>query len=450
MKILRTVGGLMIALALAGCGGGGTGSSAPVASSAPTPTPTPAPTPSPTPTPTPVANTATVTLDAGPAALNTGANAYTAFNEPYVSITLCAPGSASNCQTIDHVILDTGSVGLRIIKPVLNAGLLAALPSETDASGNPVGECYQYVNSYAFGSVRTADFSIAGEKVANMPFQAIGDSGVFASVPSGCSSGGGTAITTVQDFGANGIIGVGTTTTDCGSFCTVNGGSSGAAYYDCPSGGCSSVIARAANATVPFQQLPNPVAAFATDNNGTIISLPSVPQRGVTSLTGTVTFGIGTQADNSLSAANLLPLTTSASPRGAGTLTATYNGKQLTQSFLDSGSNDYYFIDASLAACTDANLTAFYCPPSPTPLSPLLTATDGTTASGAFELYSPLNVAGTSTVAPGLGVNPTLVKPPLPFANSFDFGIPFFFGRTVYTAIEGRPAGSLNGPYVAF
>lgn len=451
MKVCKHLGGMMIALALAACGGGGTGSSSPIAvAPAPTPTPSPTPTPTPAPTPTPTANTATVTLDAGPAALNTGAGAYTAFNEPYVSVTICAPGSTINCQTIDHVILDTGSVGLRIIKPVLNAGLLAALPTETDASSNPVGECYQYVNSYAFGSVRTADFSIAGEKVANMPFQAIGDSGTFATIPSGCSSGGGTAIMTVQDFGANGIIGVGTTTTDCGSYCTVNGGSSGAIYYDCPSSGCSGIIARAANVTAPFQQLPNPVAAFATDNNGTIVSLPAVAQSGATSLTGTVTFGIGTQADNSLSAANVLPLTTSTSRLGPGTLSATYNGKQLTQSFVDSGSNDYYFIDTSLNPCTDASLIAFYCPPMATPLSPLLTATNGVTASGAFELYSPLNVSGSSTVAPGLGVNPTLVKPPLPFANSFDFGVPFFFGRTVFTAIEGRPAGGVGGPYVAF
>lgn len=437
----------MIALALAACGGGGGGTSA-ISGGTSTPTPTPSPTP--TPTPTPTANTATVTLDAGPAALNTGTGAYTAFNEPYVSVTICAPGSTSNCQTIDHVILDTGSVGLRIIKPVINASLLAALPTETDTSSNAVGECYQYVNSYAFGSVRTADFSIAGEKVANMPFQAIGDSGIFATVPSSCSSGGGTAIQTVQDFGANGIIGVGTTTTDCGSYCTVSGGSSGAIYYDCPSGGCGSIIARAANVAAPFQQLPNPVAAFASDNNGTIISLPAVAQPGATSLTGTVTFGIGTQADNSLAAANILPLTSSSSGLGAGFLTATYKGKDLTQSFLDSGSNDYYFIDTGLTPCTDASLIAFYCPAMPTPLSPLLTATNGTTASGAFELYSPLNVSGTSTVAPGLGVNPTLVKPPLPFANSFDFGVPFFFGRTVYTAIEGRPAGSVGGPYVAF
>lgn len=449
MTLSKPLGALMMALALAACSGGAstpTGGGA----SASAPTPTPTPTPTSTPTPTPTANTATVTLDAGPAALNTGANAYTAFNEPYVSVTICAPGSTSNCQTIDHIILDTGSVGLRIIQPVLNASLLAALPTETDVSNNPVGECYQYVNSYAFGSVRTADFSIAGEKVASMPFQAIGDSGTFATAPSSCSSGGGTSIQTVQDFGANGIIGVGTTTTDCGSYCTVNGGSAGAIYYDCPSSGCGSVIGRAANAAAPFQQLPNPVAAFPTDNNGTIISLPSVAQRGVTSLTGTITFGIATQADNSLAASTILPITTSANRLGAGFFTATYNGKALTQSFVDSGSNDYFFIDTALNPCTDKDLIAFYCPAVATPLSPLITATNGTSTSGAFELYSPLNVSGTSTVAPGLGVNPTLVTPPLPFANSFDFGVPFYFGRTVYTAIEGRPAGSLSGPYVAY
>jgi hypothetical protein len=298
--------------------------------------------------------------------------------------------------------------------------------------------------------VRLADFAIVGEKVAKMPFQVIGDAGTFATVPASCSSGGGTAIQTVQDFGANGILGVGTTTTDCGSYCTVAGGSSAAIYYDCPSTGCGAIVARAASAAAPFEQLPNPVAAFPADNNGTILTLPSVAQPGVATLTGTVMFGIGTQADNALSASSVLPVTTSASRLGPGVLTATYNGVQLTESFLDSGSNDYYFIDSSLTPCTDQDLIAFYCPTSPLLLSPVLTATDGTTASGAFTLYSPLNVAATANVAPGLGVNPTLVTPPLPFADSFDFGVPFFFGRKVYTAIEGRSAGGTAGPYFAF
>ena len=431
---------LLAALALVGCGGGGSGTS-----NSPTSTPTATP-----PMPTPTVNTAPITFDAGPAALQVGSDGYSAFNTPFVTVTLCAPGSTSNCQTIDHVILDTGSVGLRIITPVLDPGLLAALPTEPDGSGNPVGECYQYVNSYAFGSVRTADFAIAGEKVAAMPFQAIGDTGGFAAVPASCLAGGGSDIATVKDFGANGILGVGTTTTDCGSYCTADGGASAAIYYDCPAGGCAAIIGRAANAAAPFQQLPNPVAAFPADNNGVTLTLPSVPQRGGAALTGTVTFGIGTQADNALKATNVLPVTTSSSPLGPGVLTATYNGKRLTQSFLDSGSDNYFFIDTSLDPCTDSSLIAFYCPIAPVPLSPMLTATNGATASGAFTLYSPLDVPESSNVAPGLGINPTLVTPPLPFADSFDFGIPFFFGRTVSTAIEGRSAGGTQGPYFAF
>lgn len=442
-SIARHLIALAAALALAACGGGGSTAPNPGGSTTPVPTPPPPP-----PAPPPTANTATITLDAGPAALQSAG--FTSFNSPFVTVTICAPGSTSNCQTIDHIILDTGSVGLRIMTPVLNAGLLAALPAEADGSSNAVGECYQYVNSFAFGSVRTGDFSIAGEKVASMPFQAIADTGRFATVPASCSAGGGTDIATVEDFGANGIIGVGTTTTDCGAFCTVAGGQSAAIYYDCPSGGCGAVIARASNAAAPFQQLPNPVAAFPVDNNGVILTLPSVPQPGVPTLTGTVTFGIGTQSDNALSAANVMPLTTSSSRLGPGLLTATYKGKQLTQSFLDSGSNNYFFIDTSLNPCTDASLIAFYCPGAPILLSPVMTATNGATASGAFTLFSPLDVLASSTAAPGLGINPTLVTPPLPFANSFDFGLPFFFGRSVYTAIEGRPAGGVQGPYSAF
>src|SRR5207245_1662713 len=54
---------LLAALALAGCGGGG-GSS-----SGGSTTPAPLPAPVPIPTPMPVANTAAITIDAGPAAL---------------------------------------------------------------------------------------------------------------------------------------------------------------------------------------------------------------------------------------------------------------------------------------------------------------------------------------------------------------------------------------------
>ena len=35
-------------------------------------------------------------------------------------------------------------------------------------------------------------------------------------------------------------------------------------------------------------------------------------------------------------------------------------------------------------------------------------------------------------------------------ANSFDWGLPFFYGRKVYTAIDGASTPAGPGPYVAF
>ena len=106
LKRLMILSALLLLAACGGGGGGGGGSTPP---------------PSPAPPPSTLTNFVTVTVDQGPAALNTGPNAYTASNVPYASVTICAPGSAANCQTIDHVLVDTGSVGLRIFKSVVAA-----------------------------------------------------------------------------------------------------------------------------------------------------------------------------------------------------------------------------------------------------------------------------------------------------------------------------------------
>jgi hypothetical protein len=391
-------------------------------------------------------NFAPVVVDAGPAALNTGPNAYTATNIPYVTVTVCVPGQATTCQTIDHVLLDTGSTGLRLEAEVLKPSVLAGLGSQTDPAGNAIGECYQFVDNYVFGSVRTADFSIGGESVAAMPMMVIGDSsGGFGTVPKSCSTGGGTDMNTVQALGANGIIGVGLAPLDCGSACNTARGSGGAIYYDCPATGCATVIARAQTSGAPYEQLPNPVAAFATDNNGTILSLPTVPATGVVTLTGQITFGIGTQTNNALGSATVLPTNNS------GEITATYNGKALSSSFFDSGSNYYYFTDASIPQCTQTGLKGFYCPTSALSLSPTLTGYGSGTASATFMLYNASSEPGpTSNAVPGIGADPNALSFSQPINNSFDFGLPFFFGRTVYTAISGRKAGTQYGPYFAF
>jgi len=441
--MIRTLCALGALIVLSACGGGGGGGSSSSAVSSTPPVTTPPP-------PATAANSATITVDAGPAVLDTGPGAYIQDNTLYVSVTLCAPGT-TNCQTIDHVLVDTGSVGLRIFQSVLSPGLLSALPLQTDASGDPVGECYGYIDGYVFGSVRQADFQIGGETVAGMPMQVVADTGVFSAVPSSCSSGGGANLNTVQLFGANGIIGLGVTTTDCGTFCQTAGGFSAAVYYDCPTSGCASIIARTAATTAPFQQLPNPVAAMSVDNNGVIISLPASSAAGQASLTGTLYFGIGTQTNNALGAATVLTTTTSSSPNGAGLFTATYGGQSLDQSFLDSGSTTYLFVDNSIALCTGSGFKGYYCPASPLALSPTLQGLSGATASGAFTLNNAQTLLSTSfSVLPGLGANPNAVSGLMAYPASFDFGLPFFYGRKIYTALEGRSAGGTAGPYIAF
>lgn len=436
---------ILLALVLTACGGGGGGSSTAVATASgggAAPAPTPAPL---------VTNTAVITVDAGPGGLGAGPNGTLQDNVPFVTITVCSPGSSANCQVIDHVELDTGSVGLRILAPVLDPTLLAALPRESDPQGNPVGECFGFVDSYMFGSVRQADVSVGGEKVAGLPLQIVADSGQFNTPPAKCSSGAGTNLNTVNAAGANGILGLGVTPTDCGSLCTMSGGFSAAIYYDCPASGCGTIIGRTSSTSAPFQQLPNFAAALGSDNNGVIVSLPAAPVTGEASLTGTLFFGIGTRSNNGLGAASILFTTTSTSNMGPGFITAIFNSSTLNESYIDSGTSLYLFDDASIANCTGTN-AGYYCPSSPLSLTATLNGLAGSSAVADFTVANADSLLMTqSAVLPGLAGNPKNFPGGLGnLSNSFAFGLPFFYGRNIYVGIEGTSAGSAAGPFFAF
>ena len=148
-------------------------------------------------------NTVSVIVDEGPSNQS--------VNTLFTSVTVCVPGSTTNCQTIDHIQVDTGSYGLRILAPVLTL----TLPVETLANGNSLAECTKFVDGFSWGPVVTADLQIAGETAKSLPVQVIGDSR-FTNIPSECSGTGGTEEDTVSTFGANGILGVGPFELDCG------------------------------------------------------------------------------------------------------------------------------------------------------------------------------------------------------------------------------------------
>lgn len=371
-----------------------------------------------------VPNTVQVTVDSGPAAVGGAANTL------YTTVTLCAPGSTTQCQTIDHVQVDTGSTGFRVLASVLGNGLLATdLPQASDSYGNPLDECVQFADGYSWGTVRTADLLIGSETAASVPVQVIGDAAA-STTPASCVLG--PQENTVQTFGANAILGIGNFLTDCGINCAT--GAIPGTYYDCPSGGTCQPVAVALSA-----QLQNPVAMFPADNNGVVIDLPGISSPTAT-ISGTLTFGIGTQSDNVFPAsANLYTL-----DPNYGTLTTFYNGVSYTSSFVDTGSNAYFFTDDTIATCTDQ--PSFYCPASTLGLQASIQGVNG------FNVSVPFSVDNADTdFATNSAVLPNLAGPAgTSLQGAFDWGLPFFYGRPVYVAFESSSAAGVAGPWVGF
>jgi hypothetical protein len=354
--------------------------------------------------------------------VNAGPNGNYA-NGLFTSVTVCVPGT-SQCQTINDVLVDTGSTGLRI----LSSALTESLPQQKGPHGNAVVECLRFLSAFTWGPVQTADIHIAGESASSVPIQVLSDTAF--PVASQCKNMGVPSQDTLSTLGANGILGVGVFLQDCGGGCTQSGSSNPGLYYECTSSGCQ-VTTESVTA-----QVQNPVALFASDNNGVVIELPAVssPQP---SINGSLIFGIGTQSNNALGSATVYTMTSSAD------LTTTFKGQKYPGSFLDSGSNALFFLDSNttgMAVCTNAS--GFYCPSATQNLSATIVGTNNATAAVSFSVANADSLFSTSDIVfSDLGG---------PNPGTFDWGLPFFYGRNVFTAIEGASTPAGTGPYWAF
>jgi Protein of unknown function (DUF3443) len=408
VRKLLSIAALACASVLTACGGGGGSSSPPAAA---------------IPAPAAGGNIAAITVDAGPVVngINTARP-----NIPFISVQVCAHGTA-NCQTIDHVQVDTGSAGLRLVSTTAISAL--GLPAESAANGGTLAECAQFADGVTWGAVRTADISVAGETASNIPIQIVGDAAV-PNVPTACTNVGSTKQTVVS-LGANGIIGLGTLANDCGLACAQQALS---IYY-----GCTNATTCTDLPVQVSEQLPNPVTHFAADNNGTIVQLPAVSASGAATAQGSLIFGIGTQSNNGLGSAQVY--TTGA----GGTFTATYNGASLPMSLLDTGSNALFFPDSSIPACSASTANGFYCPPSTVAISVQITGKNNASTTVSLSIGNAVSLftATNSFAFDNIGG-------PFTGSTGFDFGLPFFFGRSVYTAIAGATTPAGVGPYVAF
>jgi len=386
-----------------------------------------------------VNNTTAMTVGPGPGGQNN-------INIPYASVTICQPNT-NNCATIAGLLVDTGSYGIRVLASALaTAGL--TLPNTTDPANpqNTLAECIPFVDGYTWGPLATATVKIAGETAASIPINVLDDNGSYnPAVPTACTSlTTNTSLDSLNGLHANGVLGIGIFPDDCGQSCETCASAGGGCtdqndvYYS-----CNAVGNVCAPTAVPeTAQTRNPVVSFATDNNGVILELPSIAAAGAPSVSGSLIFGIGTQGNNALGTAKVLTLNANSF------FTTTFNGQMLNSSFIDSGSNGYYFADSSLATCSGN--ADFYCPSSTVTLMATNVGANGVTSNVSFQVanlnalsnnnFAFNDVAGTAATSTGTDM----------LSNDFDFGLPFFFGRNVFVAIDGQVAGGTAGPYYAY
>ncbi|MEM5343491.1 DUF3443 domain-containing protein [Paraburkholderia azotifigens] len=420
LKWILAISGLCVALA--GCGGGGGSSNASTSSA----------------TTTPAVSTAFADATATPVASgspNTVPITVSSFssvrNFPMVSVKVCGPGSGgvgTTCSTIDNVLVDTESFGLRLFASVIPGNTSAALTRETQG-GQPVAECVSFGSGNTWGTVQKADLVMSGELASTLPIQVIADPTLAATIPTGtngCLTGD--DMSTPSTLGANGILGIGTSPNDCGVDCQ-NSIVAGA-YYLCPSTTCS--VAQVA----VTDQVTNPVRKFPVDNNGVIVEMWQVPDTGAAKGTGTLVFGIDTQSNNALGGTGATILPTNI----WGDMDAVFEGRSYSKTaFFDSGSSGLYFQSTTLSKASNG----FYTPAAPTGLTAVFTAASSAKATIQFNVSNGVTLLNSGNYAfNNLGVA---------MFNALDIGMPYFYGRHMYYGISGMSAAAgVVGPYVAY
>jgi hypothetical protein len=417
-------------VALTGCGGGsGSGSGSPgKAGSSPQSTPATAASSAPAAS-APVAGCAPVTNVPQSIVPNVHPVVVTSTptqtrNMLTTSVTVCMPGTSS-CVTIDNIQVDTGSQGLRILASQLPASVVLPAVSAVPPVGSTnsiSGECSVFGTGFTWGAVRNADIRMAGQLAPGVPIQIIGDASV-PTVPSDCAASG-LPMMTPSALRVNGILGVGLFSADCGGACVTS--ALPRWYYACDATGACVSTKQPIDA-----QVSNPVSQFALDNNGLVIDLPAIGPNGASTVNGSMIFGIGTQANNTLGSATVLKANSI-----TGYVTTSLNGQPYSTSFIDSGSNGLFFPSTTLTRCG-----FWWCPTSTQTLTATLTGTDGASASPDFSIANAQTLFSTQNNAFNNLGGPS---------NAFDWGLPFFFGRRVYTAIESRLTAAGKGPYYAF
>ena len=456
MSILRCWAVLCVAFFLFACGGGG-GSSTGAGNSQNPPVSTQA---------VQTDNNLLVRVEDGPR----GSPLVTNVNILYATVKVCHPLSGL-CVDIDHVQVDTGSVGLRVLASKVKSLGLPAL----QISSNPVvhaWECFPFVIGGLWGANAKAVVGLGRQKTREIAIQLIEDDPGAALQPTAdcIAAADKTILSSAGALGSNGILGVGSTNLDCGNVCVDGSYAVNATfvqYYGCPptassSAGCST------NAKVGTSlQVSNPVSAFSTSaySNGMVLTMPAVSGTGAASASGELIFGVDTVAGSSTLSNNTVPSGVKKVLMGvdwtnkAAYLNITTQLQQgagfqtFARSYLDTGTNGLFFSDSPSFPVARCAGSTWYCPVSAMTLNAVLSDGGSTSLNpvgvqfqvGNADSLFPINSAvsgGNTAFANVAGAAPA-------GPTSFAWGMPFFYGKRVYMSIWNI-TGAVIAPWYAW
>ena len=411
-------------------------------------------------------------------------------NVPYVTVTVCELGAVrtdtSRCSTIDHVLVDTGSVGLRVL-----ASKVTALASVTldQTTGNPAWECFPFVIGGLWGRNAVGDVWMGEQQAPAVRMQLIDDvSG--KTPPDNCISITDNSIaTTAGALGANGILGIGTTVVDCGGDCANNTYQfdrtsayvSPSLYYDCKG---TSDPKNCTLTSIPTNyQVINPVWNLPDGklgehyNNGVVLVMPAIPdsQVGAATAHGELIFGMGSQANNTMPVGTVpVLISTTSNSNSYLSIKTEFKGHVYDNSYLDTGTNGLFFTDTSSTPITSCDLKPldvqayWYCPFNDLKnLQALLYDGDATSNSAAlkvmfqvanFDVLGGTSNAAFSGIAAGINNlnpsynanNPAGQSKYIPDTKTFAWGMPFFYGKKVYMSIIDLDAATPQQPWYAW
>ena len=238
-----------------------------------------------------------------------------------------------------------------------------------------------------------------------------------------CSSN---PMATPSDLGFNGILGVSPFTQTSG-------------YYSCNSTSCTLINSPTITTQNPIRYLSHGY------ESGVTFKLPALGNNGATEAVGYAIFGVGSNSDNTP------PTNDNVNYYQIATGTQQYMHMSSTlqsvsaikYGFLDTGSNGIYFNDSSI----NFDSYGFYTPNST--INFIANNTNypaGSPISTSFNmanfdnLINNTNNSAFNNIGGLFGDN-----------NSYlDYGLPFFFGKTVYICFTGMTCNGTPGPYWAF